>query len=108
MAKAPPPPARSARRTVIAASAAPDVQTDVQTEQWGGHNPPSPPPPPPPPPPSTDAITQLLLDVLTRANQQIPTSPGLSGPALDVALRFQTLSAQLSTLADPVGLRNLP
>ena len=106
MAKAPPPPARSARRTVIAASVAPDVQT----EQWGGHNPPPPPPPPPPAPPpapSTDAITQLLLAVLTKANEQIP-STGLTGPALEVALRFQTLSAQLSTLADPVALRNLP
>jgi hypothetical protein len=46
--------------------------------------------------------------VLTRANQQIATPSGLSGPALDVALRFQTLSAQLSTLADPAALRNLP
>jgi hypothetical protein len=42
------------------------------------------------------------------ANQQIPTPTGLIGPALDVALRFQTLSAQLSTLADPAALRNLP
>jgi hypothetical protein len=112
MAKAPPPSARSARRTVIAASAAPDVQA----EQWSGHTPPpsptpSPPFPPPPPPapapaPSTDAITQLLLDVLTKANQQIPGT-GLTGPALAVAQRFQKLSAQLSTLADPVDLRAL-
>jgi hypothetical protein len=48
------------------------------------------------------------VTVLTRANQQIPTPAGLIGPALDVALRFQTLSAQLSTLADPAALRNLP
>jgi len=106
MAKAPPPPARSARRTAIAASVAPDVQT----EQWGGHNPPPPPPPPPPAPPppapSTDAITQLLLAVLTKANEQIP-STGLTGPALAVAQRFQKLSAQLSTLADPPELRAL-
>jgi len=117
MAKAPPLPARGARRTVIAASIAPDLQADVQTEQWGGHHPPpsptpSPPFPPPPPPapapaPSTDAITQLLLDVLTKANAQIPTGTGLSGPALDAAKRFQKLSAQLSTLADPAGLRAL-
>jgi hypothetical protein len=101
MAKAPLPPARGTRRTAIAASVEPtaqaDVQTDVQTQQWGSHN-----------PPSTDAITQLLLAVLTKANQQIPTSTRLDGPALEVALRFQTLSAQLATLADPVGLRNLP
>ncbi|NKI96665.1 hypothetical protein [Rhizobacter sp. SG703] len=101
MAKALPPPARGARRTVIAASVEPAVQTDVhtdaQTQQWGSHN-----------PPSTDAITQLLLAVLTKAKQQITTSTGLDGPALDVALRFQTLSAQLATLADPVGVRNLP
>lgn len=103
MAKAPPLPARGTRRTAPVADTAPEAQADnpteqaaQQTPQWGGHN------------PSTDQLTQLLLTVLTRANQQIPTPTGLSGPALDVALRFQTLSAQLSTLADPVGLRNLP
>lgn len=103
MAKAPPSPARGTRRTAPVADAAPEAQADVQTDQaqqaqsWGGgHN------------PSTDQLTQLLLTVLTRANQQIPTPSGLTGPALDVALRFQALSAQLSTLADPAGLRNLP
>ncbi|WP_457332936.1 hypothetical protein [Rhizobacter sp. P5_C2] len=103
MAKALPSPARGTRRTAPVAETAPEAQADTpaeqatqQTQQWGGHN------------PSTDQLTQLLLTVLTRANQQIPTPTGLIGPALDVALRFQTLSAQLSTLADPAGLRNLP
>lgn len=99
MAKAPPSPARGTRRTAPVADTAPEALADTQTEQtqqWGGHN------------PSTDQLTQLLLTVLTRANQQIPTPTGLVGPALDVALRFQTLSAQLSTLADPAALRNLP
>jgi hypothetical protein len=106
MAKAPPLPVRGTRRTAPVADTAPEAQADTSTEQAtqetqqrGGHHQPG---------PSTDQLTELLLTVLTRANQQIATPSGLSGPALDVALRFQTLSAQLSTLADPAALRNLP